>query len=75
MFTLNVTLSKGRVEKLMDSVDLAYRYLRMTRCYFHHEKGENNDDSVGDSGGLPSWTKKRRLCAKLGPNTLTNNHQ
>ena len=64
MFTLNVTLSKGSVEKLMDGVDLAYRYLGMIRCYFHHEEGENNDDSVGDSGGLPSWIYKeaKTMC-------------
>ena len=42
----------------MDGVDLAYRYLGMIRCYFHHEEGENNDDSVDDSGGLPSWIYK-----------------
>ena len=64
MFTLNVTLSKGRVKKLIDGVDLTYRYLRMIRCYFHHDKGENNDDSVGDSGGLPSWIYKeaKTMC-------------
>ena len=64
MFTLNVTLSKGRVKKLIDGVDLTYRYLRMIRCYFRHEKGENNDDSVGDSGGLPSWIYKeaKTMC-------------
>jgi len=69
MFTLNVTLSKGSVEKLMDGVDLTYRYSGMVRCYFHHKEGENNDDSVGDCGGLPSW------IYKLGYNTLTNNHR
>ena len=53
-----MSLLKGSVEKLMDGVDLAYQYLRMIRCYFHHEEGENNDDSVGDSGGLPSWIYK-----------------
>ena len=42
----------------MDIVDLAYRYLEMIRCYFNHEEGYNNDDSVGDSGGLPSWIYK-----------------
>ena len=42
LFTLDVTLSKGSVEKLMDVVDLAYRYLGMIRCYFHHEEEENN---------------------------------
>ena len=59
-----MSLSKGSVEKLMDSVDLAYRYLRMIRCYFHHGEGENNDDSVGDSGGLPSWIYKeaKTIC-------------
>ena len=50
-----MSLSKGSVEILIDSVDLAYRYLRMIRCYFHHDEGKNNDDSVDDSGGLPSW--------------------
>ena len=59
-----MSLSKGSVEKLMDSVDLAYRYLRMIRCYFHHEEGEINDDSVGDSCGLPSWIYKeaKTMC-------------
>ena len=27
-----------------------------TRC--NHEEGENNGDSVSDSGGLPSWINK-----------------
>ena len=59
-----MTLSKGSEEKLMDGVDLAYRYLGMIRCYFHHEEGENNDDSVGDSGGLPSLIYKdaKTIC-------------
>ena len=30
---VEVSLSKGSVEKLMDAVDLAYRYLGMIRCY------------------------------------------
>ena len=48
----------------MDVVDLVYRYLGMIRYYFHHEEGENNDDSVGDSGGLPSWIYKvtKTMC-------------
>ena len=64
MFTLDVTLSKGSVEKLMDVVDLAYRYLGMIQCYFHHEEGENDDDSLGDNGDLPSWIYKeaKTMC-------------
>ena len=59
-----MTLLKGSVEKLMDVVDLVYRYLGMIRYYFHHEEAENNDDSVGDSGGLPSWINKeaKTMC-------------
>ena len=64
LFTLDVTLSEGGVEKWMDVVDLAYQYLGMIRRYFHHEEGVNNDGSVGDSGGLPSWIYKeaKNMC-------------
>ena len=43
---------------MTDGVDLSYGYFGMIRCYFHHEEGENNDDSVGDNGGLPSQIYK-----------------
>ena len=64
LFTLDVTLSEGGVEKWMDVVDLAYQYLGMIRRYFHHEEGVNNDGSAGDSGGLPSWIYKevKTMC-------------
>ena len=59
-----MTLSKDSVEKLTDVVDLVYQYLGMILYYFHHEEGENNGDSVSDSGGLPSWINKeaKTMC-------------
>ena len=48
----------------MDVVDHAYQYLGMIRCYFRHEEGVNNEDSVGDSDNLPSWIYKevKNMC-------------
>ena len=48
----------------MDVVDHAYQYLGMIRCYFRHEEGVNNEDSVGDSDNLPSWIYKevKTMC-------------